>query len=80
MRKIILLLGCSCFFFFCKETPNTSPLTSFDGTKIVFTDEGKGKPVFLLHGFINTRKNWDKSTLKKDLLTAGYRVIAPCLK
>ncbi len=53
---------------------------SFDGTKIVYTDEGVGKPVLLIHGFINTRKNWDKSELKKDLISKGYRVIAPDLR
>ncbi len=53
---------------------------SFDGTKIVYTDEGHGKPVLLLHGFINTRKNWDKTELKKDLIAEGYRVIAPDLR
>ncbi|MBD0776598.1 alpha/beta hydrolase [Maribacter sp. ANRC-HE7] len=54
--------------------------TSFDGTTLVFTDEGEGKPVLLIHGFINTRKSWDQTVLKKDLLTKGYRVIIPDLR
>ena len=58
----------------------TKYFTSFDDTKIAYTDEGKGKPVLLIHGFINTRKNWDKSELKKDLLAKGYRVIVPDLR
>ncbi len=49
---------------------------SFDDTKIAFTDEGKGKAVLLVHGFISTKNSWDNAQLKKDLLAKGYRVIA----
>lgn len=58
----------------------TKYFNSFDDTKIAFTDEGKGKPVLLIHGFINTRKSWDQTALKKDLLDKGYRVIVPDLR
>ncbi|MDC0008225.1 alpha/beta hydrolase [bacterium] len=58
----------------------TAQFDSFDGTTIVYTDEGKGKPILLIHGFINSRKNWDKSELKKELLAQGYRVIIPDLR
>ncbi len=51
-----------------------------DGIKIAFTDQGAGEAILLLHGFINTRKNWDKSALKKNLLEKGYRVITPDLR
>jgi len=64
----------------CQKKDKNSPFTSFDGVKIAFTDEGTGNPVFLLHGFINTRKNWDKARLKKDLVAQGYRVIAPDMR
>ena len=53
---------------------------SFDDTKIVYTDEGEGYPILLIHGFINTRKSWDNTALKKDLLAKGYRVIVPDLR
>ncbi|MFS4468102.1 alpha/beta fold hydrolase [Maribacter sp. 2210JD10-5] len=53
---------------------------SFDDTKIVYTDEGEGKPVLLIHGFINSRKSWERTELKKDLLANGYRVIIPDLR
>ncbi len=69
----VLLLSTSSF-------SQTKYFNSFDDTKIAYTDEGKGKPVLLIHGFINTRKNWDKSELKKDLLSKGYRVIVPDLR
>ncbi len=58
----------------------TKYFISFDDTKIAFTDEGKGKPILLIHGFINTRTSWDKTALKKDLLAKGYRVITPDLR
>ncbi|MBD1261184.1 alpha/beta hydrolase [Maribacter polysiphoniae] len=58
----------------------THQFTSFDGTTLVFTDEGEGKPVLLIHGFINTRKSWEQTVLKKDLLAKGYRVIIPDLR
>ena len=53
---------------------------SFDDVKIVFSDEGEGEPVLLIHGFINSRKSWDKTQLKQDLLDKGYRVIVPDLR
>lgn len=58
----------------------TKYFTSFDDTKIAYTDEGTGRPVLLIHGFINTRKSWDKTVLKKALLDKGYRVIIPDLR
>lgn len=64
----------------CALQGQTQYFTSFDDTKIAYTDEGKGKPILLIHGFINTRKNWDKSELKKELLAQGYRVIVPDLR
>ncbi len=70
----ILFLG---YQLFGQETKY---FKSFDDTKIAYSDEGKGKPVLLIHGFLNTRKNWDKSELKKNLLAKGYRVIVPDLR
>lgn len=58
----------------------TKSFQSFDDTKIVYTDEGNGKPILLIHGFIMTRKSWDKTEIKKDLLDKGYRVIVPDLR
>ncbi|NER15948.1 alpha/beta fold hydrolase [Spongiivirga citrea] len=66
--------------FGCKAQDQTHFFNSFDETKIAFTDEGNGDAILLLHGFINTRKNWEKSVLKKELLEKGYRVIAPDLR
>lgn len=53
---------------------------SFDDTKIAYTDEGEGKPILLIHGFLNSKKSWDNTELKKDLLSKGYRVIVPDLR
>lgn len=68
------------FFFLATSNAQTKYFTSFDDTKIAYTDEGEGKPILLIHGFINTRKSWDKTALKKDLLKKGYRVIIPDLR
>jgi len=70
---ILFLIGCTC-------SSQTKYFTSFDDTKIAYTDEGEGKPVLLIHGFINTRKSWEKTELKQALLDKGYRVIAPDLR
>jgi pimeloyl-ACP methyl ester carboxylesterase len=49
--------------------------TSFDGTKIYYEVRGKGKPVVLVHGFMNNGDNWKRSVLYSDLLLHGYQVI-----
>ena len=51
-----------------------------DGLKIAYTDEGKGEAVMLIHGFISSGCSWDKSSLKKELLNSGFRVIVPDLR
>ncbi len=53
---------------------------SFDNTKIAYTDQGNGKAVMLIHGFISTGKSWGKTAVKKQLLDEGYRVIIPDLR
>lgn len=58
----------------------SNKLKSFDGVQIAYTDEGIGEAILLLHGFINSKKSWDKTALKKDLLNEGYRVIIPDLR
>ncbi|WP_073176303.1 alpha/beta fold hydrolase [Flagellimonas flava] len=58
----------------------TQYMTSFDKTKIAYTDEGRGMPVLLIHGFINDGSMWNKSILKGALLESGYRVIVPDLR
>ncbi len=58
----------------------TKYFNSFDDTKIAYTDEGQGKPILLIHGFINTRKSWENTALKQDLIAKGFRVIIPDLR
>ncbi|TMM53655.1 alpha/beta hydrolase [Maribacter algarum] len=77
MRQILLL---ALLLFSIAMSGQTKYFNSFDDTKIAYTDEGEGKPILLIHGFINTRKSWDKTALKKDLLAKGYRVIVPDLR
>jgi pimeloyl-ACP methyl ester carboxylesterase len=48
---------------------------SFDGVNIHYEVEGKGKPVVLIHGFINSSRSWKQTPLYKDLQKAGFQVI-----
>lgn len=77
-KKLSLFLG----FLFTTGlmTAQVRYFESFDKVKIAYTEEGEGKTVLLLHGFINSRKSWDKTVLKSDLLAEGYRVIVPDLR
>ena len=48
-----------------------------DGVEIVFTDEGEGAPVVLVHGFASTAQvNWVYPGWVSTLTKAGRRVIA----
>ena len=49
--------------------------TSFDGTKIHFELNGKGKTVVLIHGFIVDGESWKRTALYDELLMAGFQVI-----
>ncbi|MCA6075035.1 alpha/beta fold hydrolase [Fulvivirga sedimenti] len=57
-----------------------SSFYSFDKTRIAYTDEGKGEPVILIHGFISNGSSWNNTALKKQLMENGYRVIIPDLR
>ena len=74
-----------CFVLFllsinAKVLAQTNYFESFDGVTIAYTDSGKGFPVLLIHGFINTKSSWKNTELRKNLLKSGYRVIAPDLR
>lgn len=53
---------------------------SFDQSSIYYEDLGQGEAVVLLHGFINTSKNWLNGKLPEALIAKGYRVIIPDLR
>ncbi len=74
MRSTFLLLFL--YAAIVQAQTKTQFLESFDDTKIAYTDEGDGDAVLLIHGFINTKESWDRTALKKDLLTEGFRVIS----
>lgn len=78
LKKSLLITGIVLFSMVCGAQENR--FNSFDGVPIVYTDQGKGKAVLLIHGFINSRKSWDNTALKNDLLAKGYRVIIPDLR
>ena len=77
MRKSILILIMYITFF---SHAQAQFFASFDSVKIAYTDEGKGNPIFLIHGFINSGSSWNHTILKKELLKDGYRVIVPDLR
>lgn len=54
--------------------------TSFDGTEISYLTGGEGRPVMLIHGFINSAKSWEDTPLTKQLIAQGYSVIIPDLR
>jgi pimeloyl-ACP methyl ester carboxylesterase len=72
---ILFLISCN------SQEENKKDYISFDGTKIAYSDNGNGKIVLLIHGFIvDGDWNWGKSELKKQLINQGYRVIIPDLR
>tara|TARA_R110001592_G_scaffold52681_3_gene161610 strand:- start:514 stop:1128 length:615 start_codon:yes stop_codon:yes gene_type:complete len=80
MKNNNQLLTIFLFFFGYISFSQTKDFKTFDGVTIAFNDEGEGEPVLLIHGFINSRKSWDNTKLKKDLINKGYRVIVPDLR
>ena len=74
---LILLFPLVCF---SQSKDSIFSFLSYDKVKIAFTDEGKGEPVLLLHGFIASGNSWNNTVLKKELLQQGYRVIIPDLR
>ncbi|MDY2588272.1 alpha/beta fold hydrolase [Winogradskyella aquimaris] len=82
MKIFKLILIVSLFLISCKsQEESKKDFISFDGTKIVYSDNGNGKVVLLIHGFIvDGNANWGKSELKKQLVNQGYRVIIPDLR
>jgi pimeloyl-ACP methyl ester carboxylesterase len=81
MRNIVLQILIA--FFLLKSfdvQSQTQFFSSFDSTRIAYTDQGNGAPIILLHGFINSGTSWDNTVLKKELLKQGYRVLIPDLR
>lgn len=78
--KFPIILVFVLFLMLSTVNAQTNYFTSFDGVEITYSDEGFGRPVLLIHGFINSRKSWDKTQLKSDLLEKGYRVVVPDLR
>ncbi len=57
---------------------NVQHFTSFDGTRIAWTEIGSGRPIVLLHGlFSSAAMNWHRYGAAAEIAAAGRRVIAP---
>ena len=50
---------------------------SFDVVRKAYSNEDKGEPILLVHGFLNSGASWNTIQLKKDLLNNGYLVFTP---
>jgi pimeloyl-ACP methyl ester carboxylesterase len=77
LRRTHLVLVCF-FLFPSLALPAQAEDRFFDsnGVKIHCTDEGKGEPVLLIHGFsVNAQMNWDSPGII-HALAQDYRVIA----
>jgi len=55
--------------------PNGHYFTAQDGTRIYYEVQGKGTPVILVHGFMNTGNNWKRTLLFDTLLKSDFKVI-----
>lgn len=54
---------------------------SFDGTEIVWREQGEGRPVLLLHGYMSdAATNWIRYGHAGVLAARGFRVIMPDLR
>ena len=78
-QKITLLILC-CVSSFSVNAQTIKYYQSFDNQRIAYEDTGKGKPILLLHGFINTGQNWRRTQLYKNLIAKGFRVIVPDMR
>jgi pimeloyl-ACP methyl ester carboxylesterase len=77
LKTYSIILLCTCLQFGLK---GQHYFESFDQSSIYYEDLGQGEAVVLLHGFINTSKNWLNGKLPEALLAKGYRVIIPDLR
>lgn len=72
-----LVLGIFCLKITAQNVEHTQYFTTTDSIRIAYDDSGgTGGVVLLIHGFINTRRNWDKAIIKQNLINQGWRVIA----
>jgi len=50
-----------------------SRFIDIDGLRVHYRDEGRGRPIVMLHGILASLHNWQAWS---DLLKSGYRVIS----
>lgn len=88
MKLLLSILCCSFLLNITAQTISRSTISpahsgrfaSFDGTKIYYEVYGKGNPVVLLHGFMNTGNTLKNLPLFNALLQSGYQLIVPDLR
>ncbi len=78
MRYLLLILLLLPLYLFAQQDslpPNGHYFTSKDGIRIYYEVQGKGTPVILVHGFMNTGNNWKHTLLYDTLIKSGFQVI-----
>lgn len=78
MKHVLLIILLLPFYLSAQQDnlpQNTSFFTAPDGARIYYEVTGKGSPVLLVHGFMNTGNNWKRTVLYDTLLKLGYQVI-----
>ena len=78
--RALLLLSVFIFQSSLNAQENLASFSSFDNTTIIYKDQGNGKAVILLHGFISSGSSWYDTAVNKALVNAGYRVIIPDMR
>jgi pimeloyl-ACP methyl ester carboxylesterase len=72
-----LLVSLCAALFLPADQPSNDAFFDSNGVKIHYSDEGKGEPVLLIHGFTaDINKNWRAPGVIRGLLAKCYRVIA----
>jgi len=78
MKYLLLFILLLPLYLFAQQDSlpsNGHYFTAPDGTRIYYEVQGNGKPVILIHGFMNTSNNWKHTLLYDTLLKSGYQVI-----
>jgi pimeloyl-ACP methyl ester carboxylesterase len=75
LQLYITVICCLCANVMAAQQQKDGYFPSFDGVKIHYTQQGKGFPVLLIHGFTGKGADWQSLALYHQLDSAGFSVI-----